>query len=77
MQRPEYGTQALDMFVAGDSTHGKSVASALAQDAGFDQVWDVGGNAQIPLLEALALVWINIAIVQRHGRDLGFKLLRR
>ncbi|MGE3343613.1 MAG: NADPH-dependent F420 reductase [Vicinamibacterales bacterium] len=77
MQAPQYGTQALDMFVAGDSAHGKAVASALAQDAGFDQVWDVGGDAQVPLLEALALVWINIAIVQKRGRDLGFKLLRR
>lgn len=77
MRDPQYGDQAIDMFVAGASSHGKAVATQLAKDVGFDEVWDLGGDEKIPLLEALALVWINLAIVQRRGRGLGLKLLKR
>ena len=77
MRNPHYGSQAIDMFVAGASAHGKAVAAQLARDLGFAEVWDLGGDDKIPLLEALALVWINLAIVQRRGRGLGLKLLTR
>lgn len=77
MLEPQYGTQKLDMFMAGDSVHAKSIAKQLALDAGFAECWDFGGADKVALLEQFALSWINLAIMQGHGRDIGFKLLRR
>ncbi len=77
MLDPVYNGQAIDMFMAGDSERGKQVARALALDAGFAECYDFGGDAHIPLLEQLAMVWINLAIVQKHGRNIAFKMLKR
>lgn len=77
MLDPRYGDQAADMFVAGDSSRAKQVATQLAQDLGFGKVWDFGGLDKVTLLEQLALCWINLAILQKHGRGLAFKVLQR
>lgn len=77
MRDPRYGAVALDMFMAGDSTHGKAVAAELSRDLGFAECYDMGGDDKVFLVEALALAWINLAIVQKLGRGLGWKLLRR
>jgi 8-hydroxy-5-deazaflavin:NADPH oxidoreductase len=72
-----YGDQNLDMFVAGDSPHGKVVAIDLAHDAGFAVCYDIGGNDKFDLMEQFARFWINLALNQGHGRDIGFKVLKR
>lgn len=77
MTNPQYGTQALDLFVAGDSIRGKAAARQLAKDAGFAECYDIGGNDKFELLEQFAWFWINLAMFQGQGRDIGFKLLRR
>jgi len=77
MQNPLYGEQAIDMFVAGDSQKGKKVAVQLAKDIGFAECYDFGGDDKIDLLEQLALAWINLAIFQKMGRNLAFKILKR
>ena len=77
MINPRYGELGADMFVAGNSEQGKAVAKQLALDIGFDACYDFGGLENAPLLEQLAKVWINLAIVQKHGRNIAFKLLRR
>ena len=77
MLDPRYGDQAADMFVAGDSVRGKAVASELARDLGFGEVWDFGGLDKVSLLEQFALSWINLAIMQKNGRNMAFKVLRR
>jgi len=77
MANPQYGAHSLDMFVAGDSTKGKQVAMQLAKDIGFGHCYDFGGNAQFTLMEQFAACWINLAIIQKNGRDIGFKVLRR
>lgn len=77
MLDPKYGELAADMFVAGDSVRGKAVASGLARDLGFGEVWDFGGLDKVSLLEQFALSWINLAILQKHGRGIAFKILRR
>lgn len=77
MLNPRYGDQAADMFMAGDSTRGKSVAAQLARDLGFGEVWDFGGLDKVTLLEQLAFCWINLAIMQKQGREIAFKVLRR
>ena len=77
MLDPVYGDQILDMFMAGDSHEAKEVASRLALDAGFAACYDVGGNDKFTLMESFANFWINLAMFQGQGRDIGFKLLKR
>lgn len=77
MKDTAYGDQMLDMFVAGDSPHGKVVAIELAHDAGFGACYDIGGNDKFDLMEQFARFWINLALNQGHGRDIGFKVLKR
>lgn len=77
MLEPMYGSYALDLFVAGDSKDGKLVASKLASDAGFAECFDIGGNDKFELMEQFAWFWINLAMFQGQGREIGFKLLKR
>lgn len=77
MKNPVYHGEGVDMFVAGDSKRGKEVAQKLAADCGFGECWDFGGDAQVALLEQLAFCWINLAIMQGHGRGLAFKVVKR
>jgi predicted dinucleotide-binding enzyme len=77
MENPVYDGTALDMFVAGDSAAGKAAAQQLALDAGFAACYNVGGNDRFALMEQFAWFWINLAMVQGQGREIGFKLLKR
>lgn len=77
MQAPDYGHTRLDMFMAGSSSSAKAVAARLAIDAGFENCYDFGGSDRVQLLEQLALSWINLAIFQGMGRNIGFKLVQR
>lgn len=77
MLNPIYQGEGIDMFMAGDSEKAKSIARQLALDCGFSQCWDFGKADKVELLEKLALSWINLAIMQGHGRDIAFKVLRR
>ncbi|MGB3948205.1 MAG: NAD(P)-binding domain-containing protein [Bacteroidia bacterium] len=77
MLNTNYGDAALDMFVAGDSEKGKSVATQLALDAGFAACYNIGGNDKFELMEQFAWFWINLAMFQGQGREIGFKLLKR
>lgn len=77
MQHPNYGDTQLDLFVAGDSENGKAAAIQLAKDAGFAECYSIGGNDKFELMEQFAWFWINLAMFQGQGRDIGFKLLKR
>ncbi|GMQ32899.1 NADPH-dependent F420 reductase [Algoriphagus taiwanensis] len=77
MKNPRYGDIDLDMFVAGDSEKGKAAAIQLAKDAGFGECYSIGGNDKFELMEQFAWFWINLAMVQGQGREIGFKLLKR
>lgn len=77
MANTQYNGTALDMFVAGDSQKGKSVAKELALDAGFAECYDIGGNDKFQLIEQFAFFWINLAMFQGQGREIGFKLMKR
>lgn len=77
MANPQYGETAADMFVAGDNAEAKAVAQKLSDAAGFGRCYDFGGDGQVELLEKLALSWINLAIFQKHGRNMAFKVLWR
>jgi predicted dinucleotide-binding enzyme len=77
MANPVYDTTAIDMFVAGDSEKGKEAAIQLAKDAGFAECYAVGGNDKFELMEQFAWFWINLAMFQGQGREMGFKLMKR
>ncbi len=74
---PVYGNERLDMFMAGDSQEAKNVASQLARDVGFGVCYDFGKGDKVVLLEQFALSWINLAIMQGYGRQMGIKLIQR
>jgi len=77
MLNPMYQGEGIDMFAAGNSVKAKQVAEQLAKDLGFATCYDFGGDDKVELLEKFALSWINLAIMQGHGRNLAFKLIRR
>lgn len=77
MENPKYGNLSIDMFVCGDSPLGKELAMQLAADAGFESCYDVGGNDKFELMEQFAFFWINLAMSQGMGREIGFKVLKR
>lgn len=78
MANPVYpGIGGIDMFCAGNDKPAKAVATQLAKDIGFGTCWDFGGDDKVELLEKFALSWINLAILQGHGRGLAFKIIRR
>lgn len=77
MYNPVYGNMSLDLFVAGDSAAGKKAAMQLATDAGFAACYHIGGNDKFDLMEQFAWFWINLAMFQGQGREIGFKLLKR
>lgn len=77
MSDPIYHGEGIDMFVAGNAAKGKAIAKQLAFDAGFAACWDFGGDDKAQLLEYFALSWINLAIMQGHGRNMAFKVIKR
>ena len=77
MENPIYNGVALDAFVAGDSEKGKKEAQQLAKDIGFAECYDIGGNDKFDAMEQFAYFWINLALFQDLGREIGFKLLKR
>lgn len=77
MANPIYDNEGIDMFVASSSVEGKKIAEKLALDIGFATVWDFGGDDKVQLLEHFAMSWINLAIIQGHGRNMAFRVLKR
>jgi 8-hydroxy-5-deazaflavin:NADPH oxidoreductase len=77
MQNTQYGEVTIDAFMAGGSAAAKATVRQLALDADFAECYDVGGNDKFFLIEQFAFFWINLAMMQGHGRDIAFKLLKR
>jgi hypothetical protein len=65
----------IDMYMAGDSLHGKQIAEQLALEIGFGRVFDFGGNDKFSLIEQFAGCWINLAIFQKYGRNIALRVV--
>lgn len=76
MADPIYQSQPITMFICGDDAEAKATVSQLAQALGFE-VADTGGLTMARYLEPMAMVWIHLAIVQKQGRNIAFRLVRR
>jgi predicted dinucleotide-binding enzyme len=77
MLDPIYNGQGIDMFTAGNSEKGIEIATQLAKEIGFENVYHFGGNDKFDLMEQFAFSWINLAIIQNQGRNLAFKVVQR
>jgi predicted dinucleotide-binding enzyme len=76
MADPIYGGESSAMFICGDDAEAKATVTRLAEDLGFE-VADIGTLTMARHLEPLALVWINLAMVQGWGRNFAFKVVKR
>jgi len=64
------------MFVAGDDAANKPKVMALVGDLGFEVI-DAGPLRNARLLEAHAMLWIDLALKRGQGRDWAFAVVRR
>ena len=76
MADPAYPEGAATMFYCGGDNAAKRTAAQLAKDLGFDPV-DAGPLKEARLLEALALLWIHLAVFQKQGTGFAFRMMRR
>ena len=76
MANPEYKGVKSVMFVAGDDAASKPKVMKLVGDLGFDVI-DAGPLRNARLLEAHAMLWIDLAMARGQGRDFAFGILRR
>ncbi|HEV3329662.1 MAG TPA: NADPH-dependent F420 reductase [Bryobacteraceae bacterium] len=72
----DFGGVVADGFYCGDDDASKKVVAALISDTGMNPV-DIGPLRNARLLEPLALLWIDLAVIQKQGPNHAFKLLRR
>lgn len=77
MLNPVYNGEGIDMFCAGNNQEAKKVAMQLSKEIGFANCYDFGSDDKVELLEKFALSWINLAIMQKMGRDIGIKIVKR
>ena len=64
------------MFVAGDDAANKPKVIELVAALGFDVI-DAGPLRNARLLEAHAMLWIELALKRGQGRDWAFAVVRR
>ncbi len=76
MANPVFNGVKSVMFVAGDDAAAKPKVMALVGDLGFEVI-DAGPLRNARLLEAHAMLWIDLALVRGQGRDFAFGILRR
>ena len=76
MANPVFNGVKSVMFVAGDDATAKPKVLALVGDLGFEVI-DAGPLRNARLLEAHAMLWIDLALVRGQGRDFAFAIVRR
>jgi hypothetical protein len=76
MTNPVFDGVKSVMFVAGDDAANKPKVMALVGELGFEAI-DAGPLRNARLLEAHAMLWIDLALVRGQGRDFAFGILRR
>ncbi len=76
MANPVYNGVKSVMFVAGDDAANKPKAIDLVGQLGFEVI-DAGPLRNARLLEAHAMLWIDLAVARGQGRDFAFAVVRR
>jgi NADPH-dependent F420 reductase len=76
MADPVYGGRGLSMLLCGDDAEARKVVADLARQLGFEPV-DVGPLRSARYLEAVAMLWIDMALLQGFGTSFGFQVVKR
>lgn len=76
MANPNFPGGKASMLIATDNAAAKDAAMSLSRAAGFEPVY-AGPLVQSRGLEALAWLWISMAMKFGSGREIAFSLLRR
>ena len=76
MANPVFNGVKSVMFVAGDDMANKPKAINLISELGFEVI-DAGPLRNARLLEAHAMLWIDLALARGQGRDFAFAIVRR
>jgi NADPH-dependent F420 reductase len=76
LSRPSFGLQPATVFYCGNNAGAKKVVAELITDLGFEAV-DAGALKNARYVEAMAVLFIQLAYKQGFGADMAFKLLRR
>jgi predicted dinucleotide-binding enzyme len=76
MANPVFNGVKSVMFVAGDDNANKPKVMNLVGDLGFEVV-DAGPLRNARLLEAHAMLWIDLSLARGQGVDWAFAMLRR
>jgi predicted dinucleotide-binding enzyme len=74
-ERPLINSEQITMFYCGDDEKAKIIAAQLGGDIGLDVV-DCGPLFNARWLEAMAYLWIYMALGVGHGTDIGFRFLK-
>jgi len=76
MANPVFNGVKSVMFVAGDDAANRPKVMSLVGELGFEVI-DAGPLRNARLLEAHAMLWIDLALTRGQGRDFAFSILRR
>jgi 8-hydroxy-5-deazaflavin:NADPH oxidoreductase len=76
MTNPQFGGTKSVMFVAGDDAAKRPAVMRLVGDLGFEVI-DAGPLRNARLLEAHAMLWIDLALARGLGPAWAFAILKR
>jgi 8-hydroxy-5-deazaflavin:NADPH oxidoreductase len=76
MANPTYRAASVAMFICGDDQAASTTVEGLAREIGFDPML-AGPLSKARLLEPVAMLWIQLAVVFGQGRNFAFGILRR
>ena len=71
---PHYGDQIADLFYAGPEGPGRAGVEALIRDVGLRPIY-VGPD--MDLVDGILRLWFALAVNQKMGRNIAFKVLTR
>jgi predicted dinucleotide-binding enzyme len=74
LKDPHYGDDVADLFYAGPEGPGRAAVEALIADVGLRPIY-VGTDPD--LVDGVLRLWFALAIQQKMGRGLAFKVLQR
>jgi hypothetical protein len=72
--QPNFGPVPADLFYCGPAGEAQTRVEHLISQVGLRPIW-VGGPEQTANVDALGGLWFALALGQRRGRHLAFKLL--
>jgi predicted dinucleotide-binding enzyme len=73
-ENPKFGDVQADLFYAGPDGDPRKVVEQLIADVGLRPV-RVGGVEKIPVVDAVASLWFALALGEKKGRRVAFKVL--